>query len=280
MRAAIDIGSNSVRLAMSDGTVTSEITKLADGIERTGALSPAGVAATLDALSAFAARCRGCESVVAFATEAVRRASDGHEFIAQAKARTGLNIILLSPDDEARLALFGAAKPNGAVTVCDLGGGSMEVISSADGVSPEYAESLQLGVVVLKNRYNGDYRAAIDEAPSLVAKFGKIKDYPLVLSGGSACAIAAGMLRQAVYDKTEIDGARFTARELDDFMPIALSEKLPVLRPVCARRADTVPYGAIILQALINHIGVTEFTVSDSGNLDAVLGVFELNRNK
>ncbi len=55
MRAAIDIGSNSVRLAMSDGTVTSEITKLADGIERTGALSPAGVAATLDALSAFAA---------------------------------------------------------------------------------------------------------------------------------------------------------------------------------------------------------------------------------
>lgn len=270
-RAAIDIGSNSVRLALSDGTVLSVITKLADGIERSGRLSESGVKATVAALARFAEECGDCERVTAFATEAVRRAADGAEFCAAVKATTGLDVTVISPEEEARLALVGATKPNGAVTVCDLGGGSMELISSADGATVEYAKSLPLGVVVLKNKYGGDYRRLTDDVPELLKGYGKVASYPLVLSGGSACAIAAGLLNLAVYDKTEIDGAHFTARRLDDFMPILLSPKLAVLRPVCARRADTIPYGAIALRALIGYTGATDFYVSDSGNLQAVL---------
>ena len=269
-RAAIDIGSNSVRLAKQDGTVQSVITKLADGIEKTGKLSEQGVAATLAALADFAKQSEGCR-VTAFATEAVRRAADGEQFCKRVKAETGLDIIVLSPEQEADLALIGSTKPDGPVTVCDLGGGSMELISSADGKTVEYSKSLQLGVVVLKNKYNGDYKKATEDMPKLLIEYGKIKPYPLVLSGGSACAIAAGMLNLSVYDKKKIDGAHFTARQLDDAMPILQSPKLATLRPVCARRADTIPYGAIILRALIGYVGVTDFFVSDSGNLDAVL---------
>ncbi len=272
MRAAIDIGSNSIRLALSDGTVRSVITKLADGIEKTGKLSPAGVDATAVALKDYAEICRlaSCDSVIAFATEAVRRASDGKQFCERIKAESGLSIVVLSPQAEAKVALAGVTKPSGAVTVCDLGGGSMELIASADGVTPEYVKSLPLGVVVMKNRFDGDYRRAIDEMPDLLKGYGKVPDYPLVISGGSACAIAAAMLGLKVYDKTKVS-AKFTAAMLDDNMPMLLSPKLGVFRPVCRKRADTVPYGAVIVQALLNYLGATEFFVSDAGNLQAVL---------
>ena len=278
MHAAIDIGSNSVRLALSNGVVRSTITKLADGIQVTGKLSESGIVATEKALAEYRDACKAanCKKITAFATEAVRRAAAGKEFCARIKRNVGLDIIILSPEQEAELALFGADKPSGAVTVCDLGGGSLEVISSPDGVKPDYIKSLPLGVVVLKNTYNGDFRKAIDSLPSSVAEFGKLENRTVVISGGSACALAAGMLNLKIYDKALVT-TKFTAKQLDNFMPIVLSPKLALFRPVCARRADTLPYGAIAIQALINHLGATEFYVSDAGNLDAVLKGYEIN---
>lgn len=271
MKAAIDIGSNSIRLARSDGLALSRITKLADGLEKSGKLSPTGVADTIKALLEFRELTAGCERVTAFATEAVRKASDGGEFVALAEKQCGLKIRVLSGDEEARLALMGAIKPEGAVTVCDLGGGSMELISSKDGVTPEYAESLPLGVVVLKNRYRGDYRALINDAPALVSKYKQKPTYPLVAIGGSACTIASAILNLNVYDKTKINGMHISAKDLDGVLPLLMSKHLKTLRPLCAKRADTVAYGAIILGALINVLGLDGFTVSDSGNLDAIL---------
>ncbi len=272
MRAAIDIGSNSIRLALSDGTGRSTITKLADGIDRTGKLSPVGISATLDALREYAKVCRaaGCDSITVFATEAVRRAADGAQFCAAVKAEINLDVLILSAEQEARLALAGATKPNGAITVCDLGGGSLEVICSEDGKTPSYVKSLPLGVVVMKNKFNGDYRRAIDELPTLLREYGTVPAYPVVITGGSACTIAACMLNLKIYDKNKVS-SRFTAKQLDDFMPMLLSPKLALFRPVCQKRADTVPYGAIVIQALLNRLGATEFYVSDASNLEAVL---------
>lgn len=285
MRAAIDIGSNSIRLALSDGTKRSAITKLADGIEKTGGLSPSGVQMTIAVLKDYAdtAKKHGCERVIAFATEAVRRASDGDDFIRAVKEACGLDVLLLSPETEARLALFGATKPEGKVSICDLGGGSMELISASDGANPEYIKSLPLGVVVLKNTFLTEgispsqaYRRAIDAAPELVKSYGKTKKYPLVVLGGSACAIAAGMLNLPYYDRSAVEGYKITASALDGFMPILTSPHLSTLRPVCANRADTVAFGAIIIQALLNYLGLDSFTVSDSSNLEAVLNGFEV----
>lgn len=277
MRAAIDIGSNSIRIAFSDGTTRSIITKLADGIESTGRLSPDGIAKSLEALKSYADECaeRGVTDVTAFATEAVRRAADGKEFIAAA-ARAGINVILLSPRQEAALALAGVDKPDGAVTVCDLGGGSFEVISSPDGVTPDYVKSLPLGVVVLKNRFDGDFTRAINSAPALVGEYGEVPNRPVVISGGSACAIAAAILNLKVYDKAAVT-TEFALSDLDDIMPMLMSPRLSVLRPVCAKRADTLPYGAIIIQALLNKLNAVKFRVSDASNLEAVLKGYELN---
>ncbi|MDE5562469.1 MAG: hypothetical protein K2J01_02850 [Clostridiales bacterium] len=273
MRAAIDIGSNSVRLALSDGTTTSQITQLAFGIQNSGTLSPVGVTATIDALKQFKAICdeRGVTDIFVFATEAVRRAKDGDEFCKNVKAATGLTVNVLSGIQEAELALKGTTKPDGPVTVCDLGGGSLEIISSFDGKKPDYITSLPLGVVVLKSMFNGDYRRAIDEMPRMLTECCSVpRNYTVVLCGGSACNIAAAMLNLKVYDKNAVS-TKFTAKQLDDVMPILLSKRLPVLRPICTKRADTLPYGAILFQTLLNYLGAVEFYVSDASNLEAIL---------
>ncbi|MDE6618827.1 MAG: hypothetical protein K2K13_07410 [Clostridiales bacterium] len=273
MRAAIDIGSNSVRLALSDGTTTSQITQLALGIQNSGMLSPVGVTATIEALKQFKAICdeRGVTDIFVFATEAVRRAKDGDEFCKKVKAVTDLTVNVLSGIQEAELALKGTTKPDGPVTVCDLGGGSLEIISSFDGKKPDYITSLPLGVVVLKSMFNGDYRRAIDEMPRMLTECCSVpRNYTVVLCGGSACNIAAAMLNLKVYDKNAVS-TKFTAKQLDDIMPILLSKRLPVLRPICTKRADTLPYGAILFQTLLNYLGATEFYVSDASNLEAVL---------
>ncbi len=272
MRAAIDIGSNSIRLALSDGQTESVITKLADGLNASGMLSPIGIDNSVKVIRGYVQCCKGkaCNDIYAFATEAVRKAADGKTFCEKVKRECGVDVYILSETQEAELALLGVDKRDGAATVCDLGGGSMELICSQDGKTPSYAKSLPLGVVVMKNKFNGDYRRAIDEMPELLRDYGTVPAYPLVISGGSACAIAAAILDLKVYDKALVT-TEFTARALDDAMPILLSDRLSVFRPVCAKRADTLPYGAIILQALINYLGVTSFRVSDAGNLEAVL---------
>ncbi|MCH5155934.1 MAG: hypothetical protein J1F69_04935 [Clostridiales bacterium] len=272
MKAAIDIGSNSVRLALSDGTVYSQITQLAYGLESSGKLCAEGVFATVETLKGFKSECasRGVTDIYAFATEAVRRATDGEKFCTLVYGETGLTVHVLSPEQEAALALSGATKPDGAITVCDLGGGSLEVISSHDGKRPDYVKSLPLGVVVLKNMFNGDYRKAIDALPDMIKDYGSIPHRPVVLCGGSACNIAAAILNLKLYDKTAVS-TKFTVKQLDDIMPILLSKKLKLFRPICTKRADTIPYGAIAIQALLNYIGVTEFYVSDSSNLEAIL---------
>ncbi len=271
MRAAIDIGSNSVRLARSDGKTFSQITKLADGIAERGELSPSGVKATLDVITRYAKMCGDCERVDVFATEAVRRAADGQKFCADVLNATGLSVRILSGSDEALLALRGAVKPEGEVCVCDLGGGSMELVASRDGATPDIVKSLPLGVVVLKNMFDGDYRKAVDRAPELVEGFGDYPAYPLVVIGGSACSIAAAFLNMTVYDPARINGTKITAAELDGMLPMLESKDLAVFRPICAKRADTIAYGAIIIGALLNKLKLDSFTVSDSGNLRAVL---------
>ncbi|MDE7405670.1 MAG: hypothetical protein K2M89_02200 [Clostridiales bacterium] len=273
MRAAIDIGSNSVRLALPDGTVTSQITQLAFGIQDSGVLSPVGVTATIEALKQFKATCdaQGVSDIYVFATEAVRRAKDGDEFCDKVKQATGLTVNVLSGIQEAELALRGVTKPDGPVTVCDLGGGSLEIICSRDGKNPDYINSLPLGVVVLKNMFNGDFRQAIDEMPKMLTECSSVpRNNTVVLCGGSACNIAAAMLNLKVYDKNAVS-TKFTARQLDDIMPILLSKRLSVLRPICTKRADTLPYGAILFQTLLNYLGAVEFYVSDASNLEAVL---------
>ena len=150
----IDIGSNSVRLMVSDGTKTLykrvNTTRLSEGLGLTGKLTEAAMSRTADAAAEFvrAAEADGCGEIYAFATEAVRSASNGGEFVAMAAAR-GVTVDVVRGETEAKLGFYGAYS-GGRQAVLDIGGASTELaIGGEDGM--EYGKSLHIGSVRIKD---------------------------------------------------------------------------------------------------------------------------------
>ena len=143
--AAIDIGSNSVRLVLyrlegrAIWTVFNEkvLAGLGRDLAATGKLSVEGSAQALTALKRFAAVIEGVRPAMVFvaATAAIREAADGQEFCDKVAAETGLQIRVLSGEEEARYAALGvlAGIPDAAGVAADLGGSSLELVRIADG---------------------------------------------------------------------------------------------------------------------------------------------------
>jgi len=154
--AVIDVGSNSVRLVLyriegrAIWTAYNEkvLAGLGRGTARTGRLSRDGVTQAIAALKRFRAVLDGAQpdEVFTAATAAVREALDGPEFIARVRQETGLEIRVLSGEDEARYAALGVAA--GAVNadgvVGDLGGSSLELTRINHG-APGPGVTLALG---------------------------------------------------------------------------------------------------------------------------------------
>ena len=186
--AAVDLGTNNCRLlvARPDGEsyrVTdsfSRIVRLGEGLAANGALNEAAMARTIKALRVCAAKIRRgrVSRARSVATEACRRAANCETFLARARAETGLDLDLISADDEARLTLAGCASLLDIryrhALLFDIGGGSTELIWLAlEAARPPHIvgwTSLPLGVVTLAERFGGRevtgevYRAMVAEA--------------------------------------------------------------------------------------------------------------------
>src|SRR5471032_1051185 len=154
--AVIDVGSNSVRLVIYrlDGraiwTVYNEkaLAGLGRDLPSTGRLSPEGVEVALTAIRRFRALLDGwrAEDVTAAATAAVREAADGPAFLKRVREETGLQVRVLSGEEEARYAALGvvAGQPDAQGVVGDLGGSSLELVRP-NGVGPQDGATLPLG---------------------------------------------------------------------------------------------------------------------------------------
>src|SRR5262249_37986546 len=166
--AAIDLGTNTVRLLVADvaphatgwRTVIAEqrVTRLGEGFRSTGVLADAAAARTAAAVAEYVTRARGIGAVrvAIVATSAVRDAANGGAFVRGLERTTGVSVRVISGEEEARLTLAGilaglGALP-GAAVAFDIGGGSTEYILARDGTLVA-AASLRLGVVPLAERF-------------------------------------------------------------------------------------------------------------------------------
>jgi exopolyphosphatase / guanosine-5'-triphosphate,3'-diphosphate pyrophosphatase len=160
MRAAVlDVGSNTAHLLVVDAhrgaapvpaSSKKEVLRLAEHITDGGALSEAGV----DALIRFIAEAlveaedQGCESVTAFATSAIREATNTDEVLSLVRERTGVELAVLGGEDEARLTFLAVRRwfgwSSGRLAVFDIGGGSLEIAAGPD-EAPDVAWSFPLG---------------------------------------------------------------------------------------------------------------------------------------
>jgi exopolyphosphatase/guanosine-5'-triphosphate,3'-diphosphate pyrophosphatase len=275
--AVVDIGTNSTRLLVADvvdGAVTeldrrSLVTRLGEGVDRTGRLADAAQRRVFDVLDGFAEALRGCERRIAVLTSAVRDAENGAEFARRVAEGYGLDARTLSGDEEAALTYRGAAVGReGELLVIDVGGGSTELVTASDHVST------QNGVVRHSERHLHDdpptreqlEALARDVRTHLEERVGFAFSGEAVAVAGTATQCAAIDLELEPYDAERVEGHVLTAGRLRELLdrvaavPLAQRREIRGLDP---DRAPVIVAGIVILLEVLEHFGLDRFTASE-----------------
>lgn len=280
--AAIDIGSNSIKLVVVEAQTSDSFTVLASdrqvirlGHETlvSGQITDAAMLRAITWLKRFRsiAETHGAEKIVTIATASVREAKNSLEFIRTVEQQTGLRVEVLSGLEEARLiglaASQGCSTAKGVATLnIDIGGGSTEVSIFRDG-EPLKLLSVNLGAVGLTDRFIrsdppgpqelADLRSEIRVSlERLTSEFREQNwDYTTATSG-TALAIGAALKRTAVVTLSELKHLNATLAAL------SIAERRTVIG-LSAQRADIIVAGGLILQEVMTALGIESLCVCD-----------------
>jgi exopolyphosphatase/guanosine-5'-triphosphate,3'-diphosphate pyrophosphatase len=305
--AAIDCGTNSIRLLVADvpaeGAHTDllrrmEVVRLGQGVDATGRLAPEAIERTRRVLAEYATQARelGAEQVRMVATSATRDAANRADFEAMVTATLGQLPDVVPGVEEAELSYLGATAslataarahgtepPRPPFLVVDIGGGSTEfVLGDAAGVRA--VRSVDVGCVRLTERHlrsdppppdevqaaEADVRAALE---LVVADVPVREAATLVGLAGSVTTVAALALQLPAYDPVAIHGSRIpvaTVRSVTAGLLSATREKRaasPVMHP---GRVDVIGAGALVLRVIMDAFDFEDVVVSEHDILDGI----------
>jgi exopolyphosphatase/guanosine-5'-triphosphate,3'-diphosphate pyrophosphatase len=305
--AAIDCGTNSIRLLVADvpaeGAHTDllrrmEVVRLGEGVDATGRLAPQAIERTRTVLVeyAHAARELGATRVRMVATSATRDAANRAEFEDMVLEVLGQRPDVVTGREEAELSFLGATAsldaaaaahgvepPRPPFLVVDIGGGSTEfVLGDAAGVRA--ARSVDVGCVRLTERHlhgdppsaaqvrraEDDIRAALAEVSAEVPV---VEAVSLIGLAGSVTTVAALALELPAYDPVAIHGSRIevdAVREVTAYLLAATRERraaMPVMHP---GRVDVIGAGALVLRVIMDEFDFDEVVVSEHDILDGI----------
>ena len=305
--AAIDCGTNSIRLLVADvpeqGAHTDllrrmEVVRLGQGVDATGRLAPQAIERTRAVLAEYAGQARelGAGAVRMAATSATRDAANRRDFEDMVVGTLGQAPDVITGREEAELSFLGATTaldsaalahgaepPRPPFLVVDIGGGSTEfVLGDGDGVTA--ARSVDIGCVRLTERHlhgdpptpeqvaraEDDIRAALADVRAVVPVE---RAASLVGLAGSVTTVAALALELPAYDADAIHGSRISVhdvRAVTADLLAATREKraaMPVMHP---GRVDVIGAGALILRVLMDEFALAEVVVSEHDILDGI----------
>jgi exopolyphosphatase/guanosine-5'-triphosphate,3'-diphosphate pyrophosphatase len=294
--AAIDCGTNSIRLLIADiegnnfreTLRTMEIVRLGQGVDETGQFHPDAIKRTLAAVDVFAIEIakRGVQKIRFCATSATRDATNRHLFVDGVRERLGIEPEVISGEEEAALSFTGAIQDfqpsDGPFLVVDIGGGSTEFVFGTAEV--EAAKSVNIGCVRMTERHFATdpatqaqielARADIDEAIAKAASVVTItKAKTLIAVAGTATTVAAAALNLSEYDRHAIHLSRISAAQVHAasqmFLTKSREERLAIgyMHP---GRVDVIPAGALVLSQIMKATGASEFVASESDILDGI----------
>jgi exopolyphosphatase/guanosine-5'-triphosphate,3'-diphosphate pyrophosphatase len=282
--AAIDIGSNSIKMTVARGRPgggldevawRSETVRLGAGLDQTGRLAADRIEAALATLGRFAteARSHGASRVLAVATEATRAAANGEVFLDRVRRETGIDARLIDGDEEADLTFRGLAATvdlAGEVVVADIGGASTEIIAAGDGAIRS-ARSLTLGSGRLTDRFvtadpptRGELSACRGAAAEIFVAGAPTATSP---AGAAVRLIVVGgtgeYLGRLVPDELAInpDDVETVLRRLEQVSAAALAAELSIAEA----RARVLPAGVAIVAALADQLRPNRIVVARSG---------------
>lgn len=274
--AVIDIGSNSVRCMMvADGKIlykTLKTTRLGEGVALDKTLKESAICRTAQAVADFFHRTKaeGAEKVYAFATAAARSATNGDAFVAYVKSLCGLDVEVLSGEEEAEIGILGALGGKDG-SIIDVGGASTEIITQRNG-QIVYAKSVDVGVVRLKDKFGRNREQLQAYANEQVKSFGAAEwENPIILIGGTATTLGAVQAGLTEYQADKVTGVTVTIdglKKTTDTLFALSVEEIASIPCVERKRADVLSGGALWLKTIAEHFAIKRFTVSDSDNLE------------
>lgn len=296
--AAIDCGTNSVRLLIADideqlVDVEREmrIVRLGQGVDQTGELAPEALERTFTEMRGYAALIErhGVDRVRVVATSATRDARNRSDFVTGVNDIFGVKPEVISGDEEASLSFTGATKDLAALRplrpylVVDIGGGSTEFVVGASHV--EAARSVDIGCVRMTERHFkganppspeqiADAVADIDNALRVVKETVPVADArTLVGLAGSVTTVAAMSLGLEEYDPEKIHLSRITAAQVHEITRKLLRmthEERAALGVMHPGRVDVIGAGALILDRIMREYGFGAVVVSEHDILDGI----------
>ncbi len=315
--AAIDIGTNTFRLLIagvrfnprkntySINEIFSErtITRLGSGISRNGFFRKDAIEKSMTVLGKFSDILAqyNVHTVSAVATSALRKAKNSDEFLKKAKAATGLNIKIISGEEEARKTASGMLidipAPDASL-MADIGGGSTELIFSRHG-KPSIVHSLDLGAVYLAGRYmkhdpplkedlmkmdryiSRKIRKIMKLYLKLMTPYGRTAVRPcsksktvFIGTAGTVTTLAAVTKKLKIFEHNKIHNTRLTRRNVNNIFSAISSlnsrERAKII-PFEPSRLDIIVPGTLILLKLMEFFNFEEITVSNYGLREGVL---------
>ncbi len=294
--AAIDLGTNTARLLIADRCADGSmaqlflertIVRLGGGFCRERGLSSEACERGLQCLRMFSRHIASHDvsQIRAVATSAVRDAVNGADFVRQVAAETGIQLSVITGEDEGTLTiagvLYGLTHPAQAVLMFDVGGGSTEFTLAIEG-APVFVMSLPLGVVRLTegHRTIGAMRDKIERELDLLQKalrpqMERLPSQPLlVATAGTATTLAAISLGMEEYDYRLVNNHTLPYEEVTRILrlllPLSCQDRLMV-PGLEAGREDLIIAGTLITQTVMERLGYKTLIVSDYGLLEGLV---------
>ena len=294
--AAIDCGTNSIRLLIADiagGNFkevlrTMEIVRLGQGVDQNKAFHPDAIDRTLNAVELFRDQIasKGVEKIRFCATSATRDATNRNLFTDGVREILGIEVEVIPGEEEAELSFIGATKElrqsDAPFLVVDIGGGSTEFVFGSERV--DFAKSVNIGCVRMSERHLNtqppsmaqiaqaiiDIDIAITQAAAVVpittAK-------TLVAVAGTATTVAAAALELTDYDRHLIHLSRISSDKVHKVAATFQSmnkDQIASLGFMHPGRVDVITAGSLVLSRIMAATGATEFVASESDILDGM----------
>ena len=294
--AAIDCGTNSIRLLIADIAGdnfkevlrTMEIVRLGQGVDQNKAFHPDAIDRTLKAVELFRDQIasKGVEKIRFCATSATRDATNRSLFTDGVRDILGIEVEVIPGEEEAELSFIGATKElrqsDAPFLVVDIGGGSTEFVFGSEKV--DFAKSVNIGCVRMSERHLNtqppsmaqiaqaivDIDIAITQAAAVVpittAK-------TLVAVAGTATTVAAAALELTDYDRHLIHLSRISSDKVHKAAASFQSmnkDQIASLGFMHPGRVDVITAGSLVLSRIMAATGATEFVASESDILDGM----------
>jgi exopolyphosphatase/guanosine-5'-triphosphate,3'-diphosphate pyrophosphatase len=288
--AVVDVGTNSVKFVIGERTGAgswttvvdrAEVTRVGEGLDETGELQKAPMARTVDAIAGMVEETRrdGVEEIAAVGTAGLRIASNSSVFVDAVRERTGIEIEVISGEEESRLAYLAVTSAldlgDGTLAVFDTGGGSSQfTFGRAREVEERF--SVNVGAVRFTERFGLDgvvgEDVVADALDTIAADLSQLDDRPppdmLVGMGGAVTNMAAVSHGLATYDPSVVQGTVLDAAEIDRQIELYRARtadqrrEIPGLQP---KRAEVILAGACVVRTVLGKLGRDSLTVSDRG---------------